>query len=281
MTKEQVAIIADEDCSYESYKKGEVKGYDNGTYLDPRDFHLMNLISSRAKKNAFKELAENMMVMAQQMDYNRASNLHIPHGFGLGGTPLNEAILAACDIVPQFRANNNLQVVNTVFLTDGEASSMSGGWGHNVIQNSKRGITVDSTKGRRNGMTEALLNYFRKATGGRCIGMFLTSCRTKRQYENVARGFFTHEELYSDYTIIDTKWAEWKKEHFFAADMGGYDEYFVIDAGTKTETVELDDLDADASFTKIRNTFAKATTGRNMSRVLMNRFTDLVATNLS
>ncbi len=281
MTKEQTAIIADEDCSWDSYKKGEIKGYDSGTYLDPRNFHLLNLISSRAKKNAFKELAENMMVMAQQMSYSADVRLDVPYNFGLGGTPLNEAILAACDIVPQFREKNNLQVVNTVFLTDGEASSMSGGWGHNVIQNSKRGITVDSDRGRRNGMTEALLNYFRLATGGRCIGMFLASAKTKRQFEGVARGFFTHEELYSDYTTIDTKWADWKKEHFFAAAMGGYDEYFVIDAGTKTTNVDLNDLDDDASFTKIRNTFAKATTGRNMSRVLMNRFTDLVATNLS
>lgn len=43
------------------------------------------------------------------------------NGFTLNGTPTNEALMALLTIVPEWKQKNNLQVVNTIILTDGEA----------------------------------------------------------------------------------------------------------------------------------------------------------------
>jgi hypothetical protein len=285
--KEYTPILATEDDRYHTeIKKGDVTAYDKGDFLDCRGFHLMNLLSSRAKKSAWKESAENLLVISEQFGRykNRGRNapripsINVPNGFGLGGTPLNEAILAACTIVPAFRDANNLQVVNTVFLTDGEASSMNGGWGHNVVRNPRTGMEAEAKAGRRRGMTETLLNYFRKQTGAKAIGMFLSSAKSKQQFARTANGFFENQYLYEN---LDTLYADWKKEHFFAGQQDGYDAYFVINAQTATINVDLDDLGDDASYAKIKNTFSKGMAGQQMSRVLLNRFVDLVATELS
>ena len=48
-------------------------------------------------------------------------------GVGLSGTPLNEAIILLNFIVPQFRKDNDLQKVNCVVLTDGDACTTAYG----------------------------------------------------------------------------------------------------------------------------------------------------------
>ena len=44
----------------------------------------------------------------------------------MGNTPLNGAIVVATDLVNQFRARNKVQVVNTIFLTDGDSDMILG-----------------------------------------------------------------------------------------------------------------------------------------------------------
>ena len=45
--------------------------------------------------------------------------------FAMGGTPLNEAVISAMKIVPEFQKKYKLQVVNAVFLTDGEGHRLN------------------------------------------------------------------------------------------------------------------------------------------------------------
>lgn len=55
--------------------------------------------------------------------------------YGLGGTPLNEAILCLDSIVKKFRNSTNAQIVNIVFFTDGAGSSF--GYTRNNSLNTK------------------------------------------------------------------------------------------------------------------------------------------------
>lgn len=45
-------------------------------------------------------------------------------GLGLGGTPLDETVWAANDVVSKFRKENNVEVMNTIFLSDGQGSQI-------------------------------------------------------------------------------------------------------------------------------------------------------------
>jgi hypothetical protein len=45
-------------------------------------------------------------------------------GLALGGTPLDETVWAANDVVSRFQKENNVEVMNTIFLSDGQGSQI-------------------------------------------------------------------------------------------------------------------------------------------------------------
>ena len=95
---------------------------------DPR-FRLIEFFSSDMNRKKFTEMAENMLVLGNY--YNQYSsgysrgyvNYHIPHRLTLGSTPLNESIMAAFKIHDDFKKKTRVDIVNTMFLTDGESNT--------------------------------------------------------------------------------------------------------------------------------------------------------------
>lgn len=83
--------------------------------IDFHHFHLTNILSSRMSHTLYVATQKGIMEIKNCGDWVAIQNCDL----GLGGTPLNNAIAAAMDIVPAFKKKNNLQVVNTIFLTDG------------------------------------------------------------------------------------------------------------------------------------------------------------------
>ena len=100
---------APDSYSKNNYKFGDIM-------LKP--FKLLNIFSSRMSAVEFL-YAANVMV---DISTSRYSYCRL---FAMGGTPLNEAVISAMKIVPEFQKKYKLQVVNTVFLTDGEGHRLS------------------------------------------------------------------------------------------------------------------------------------------------------------
>ena len=48
----------------------------------------------------------------------------MPRGFQLSSTPLNDTIICAMDLIPQFKKNAGVQKMHTVVLTDGASNSI-------------------------------------------------------------------------------------------------------------------------------------------------------------
>ena len=46
----------------------------------------------------------------------------MPNNFSLGGTPLNDTIVVAKSVIEEFRMKSRAQIVNAVFLTDGQSN---------------------------------------------------------------------------------------------------------------------------------------------------------------
>lgn len=55
--------------------------------------------------------------------YKLCSSLEVK-GLSLGGTPLDETVWAANDVVSKFQKENNVEVMNTIFLSDGQGSQI-------------------------------------------------------------------------------------------------------------------------------------------------------------
>ena len=84
--------------------------------LHIQHFSLMNLLSSKMSAAEFAEAGAALFAMGTYPG-------EIPSFMQLNSTPLNESVIAAMQIVPEFQKRNKLQIVNTVFLTDGESNN--------------------------------------------------------------------------------------------------------------------------------------------------------------
>ena len=80
----------------------------------------MNLISSRSNARDYERQCLNVWYESYQ--YSHHSMYRPTEGLSLSGTPLNEAVISLNYIIPQFKAQNDLQKVNVVILSDGEST---------------------------------------------------------------------------------------------------------------------------------------------------------------
>ena len=151
-------------------------------------FELHNWLSSSMNKVQFNRCASNMLEVASRLGgYNRLGELD------LGGTPLNEALVAMNSIIPAFQKQNNVQITNLVVLTDGDSTGHpcsyhytgdfeenENGWKNNGYDYNrgvtaiKRGNKVTEIDGRQD-ETSALCQILREDHGCQVIGMYLAS----------------------------------------------------------------------------------------------------------
>ena len=243
---------------------------DCDTDATPHDFQLYNFLSSRMNKREFATALQNLWVLTCDQGYTRHSRT--PNCLGLGCTPLNEAIVCAMQQVPEFQSQNGIQIVNTVFLTDGEghglvreAWSRSQGKSFIVDKKSKKQYEVGLNSVCSRGQTDALLNMLRDRTGTNLVGVRLHDAKNIN---------------FMKYHVEDVEFAalqkQYKKDNFILLD-SAYDEYFLVKGNLKVETDALENLDDDASYAKIKNAFIKGGSRKKASRVIANRMVDIFA----
>ena len=109
----------EENYDYDSKKKSTASNY-----LDASNFSLLHFVSSSMSMKQMTKAMSNMMQVTMTYGSSSYDSYYMVNPcLRLNGTPLNECILAATDIVNLFRNQYKLQVVSSIFLTDGEAGS--------------------------------------------------------------------------------------------------------------------------------------------------------------
>lgn len=231
-------------------------------------FALLNLFSSRMKKNEFEAAIPQCFALARSQAWSGKDLPTVGREFGLGGTPLNEALLAAIDIVPEFRKNNNVQIVNAVFLTDGSGNGMHVPYNGTLkIKGDRIGTRVDQKNA-----TNLLTKMLQDRTGAKVINFFLADW-TPNKFERSSYQYFrNHDKMYAG---LET----WKSDNYAIAtsDSMGWDEQYLVRT-VKVDTSDAMDAVKDTDTTaKKKNAFLKSMRGRSTSRVVLNRFIDLIA----
>lgn len=278
--------------------------------LTPQNLSLLNFVSSSMSMKEMVRAYENMLLLTK--NYPEISYCGqvgtTPRVLSLNGTPLEEAILAANEIVKRFRATNKLQVVNTIFLTDGMGSPMFNfnslyGYGATDTISGKtfvidkkhkksydvgrlldlEGKSPDKCKKTygilRSASFHFLLKLHKMLTGSNTIGFYVNSTVTF----NTPYAVSTFVDIFGGNVdrLLKLK-KQWKDEGFIVADpktqMNGYDEMYVIrGSALDLETSEeMENLDAGISVAKIRNAFRKQLKSSAISRNLLNKFIDMV-----
>jgi len=248
------------------------------------NFSLLNILSSSMKNATYRKFANDLLQVAEAYQpyvnhrRNYKSNF-ICDNMKLGGTPLNATIQVASNVVNDFRKRTRSEIVNVIFLTDGEDSSTL--WTDNELGRSQRigpsdfrSVSYiedkDSAKTYRvsdKGVTPTLLEILKDRTGCNLIGFYILP-KSKRYFQNAMSRF--------NMMMTDDKYKQFRNEKFFSVNGYGYSEYFLIPGGDdlSTEDDSLSDIlgeAKDVSARKLKGAFLKMNQNRLTNRVLLSK----------
>ena len=227
------------------------------------NFSLIELFSDKMKKSDWDRMGEFLMCIG---DYNNHYNY--PGMLHLGGTPLNESIVAAMKVASEFRKANGVDVLNSIWITDGGDGDPFRGRKGTVQQRETGRVWSWDTEQETAYGTDMLFRIYKDLAGGNLIGIFLDSKKS------IERNLY-----YGETKNVEKILENFKKNGFIEKEHKGYDTYFLMDKkiAVYTSSDKMDALPEDASTTRVINAFRKDLGKRTMSRPLLNTFTDKIA----
>lgn len=249
-------------------------------------FCMVNLLSSRMTNIEFDHAMKMMNWAGIRYNHAKIKKLNMvglvpsaPDEFSMSSTPLNQAMIVALKLIPLFRKKYNLQIVNTVFMTDGDGDSF---YHRKSIGDNEKYCLYDSQTGmsyeyshRSHDLTQALTQMIKDRTGCNLIHFHLETCR---KAENAGYRYFTGDENEEQKQKINKMYDD--EGFFVATKKSNFDEVFVIKSTTEIEFGFDEDEFLESkkkSFTSLKSAFLKMNDRRITSRVMLNRFIDMIS----
>jgi hypothetical protein len=278
------AFSAEHDDSYrQQFKSGDIV---------LRNFKLLNILSSKMTAAEFTYAGAALVQMAQPR-YGWK-----PHWFQKGGTPLNEAVISAMTIVPEFQKQYKLQIVNTVFLTDGEGHSNREVMyldNKNIPREGTSNAEIDWNSPEWNASRQLVVRdpitkhqEYTDNAGGRDLTAVYIKMLKARTNCNIV-GFYVlagrelSRELYhywrnTSSMVHDKLRLEFRKNKSLTVTNAGFDEYYLLRSeGLDTdEDVEFE-VKENATTRGLVSAFSKFAGNRLSNRVVLNRFIGMIS----
>jgi len=208
----------------------------------------------------------------------------------MSSTPLNEAIIAAHDMIADFKKETGKEKINAIFLTDGGAdlnqkyfsideNEVKGRWSshkekkHFVIRDRKtKRIINDNPRPDHSGLTSGLLSNLAIRHKINVIGFHITDRRTINSSINYEFG-------YGDRGVKMKSFCT--KNGYVGLKEAGYNTYFLVNDKALDKAAEFcePDRNADGSVAKgkLRTQFRKFTSARKVNKMMLNEFVSIVA----
>ena len=271
-------------------------------------FNLLQIATSKGNRAAFNDMLLGLIILRGHFNhYGRYGNpsdavsyFRIPGNMGLGGTPLNEAVMASIPVINRFRAENRLQIVNSVFLTDGCGSDMSDAWNHDepiyrrwgnngstIVRDRKsRKEFILGNYGSPDSQIAVLLNIVRIRTGVKIVNFYVANPRPNA---------FKGEYLDSVPTTSDSRYPSDEEKASASAALKtaraeggvviedsiyGWDHHYLLMGGESLGVSGDEGLDESLVGAKkgtLKRAFAKSSTGKLRNRVVLRKFTEMIA----
>ena len=269
----------------------KIASYKTNDMIISQHTKLLNLFSSRMRNRELTDAYENVLMIADAFS-NRYSYYYsssyqyygLPNNYNLGGTPLDDTIIMSKSIIEEFKIRTKAQIVNAVFLTDGQSNRN----GHyldstNVVRGfDRRALHIDdkasrsrtypvSDKGQQKQATDILLEALKNSLGVNLLGFFLLSGSGRRVSGNL--GY-----IMSSYPT-EVELSQFRKDKFLIDKGTSYDELYILNVkGLEIDEVDhFDSVAAGSSKAEIRKALKKNTKNKLKNRVLLNAFIEKVA----
>ena len=284
-----------------------------GSNLAFRYTHIFELVNSSMKRDKFelacRELKAQAFLRADNNGGSGSMAFSNQRYEVMNGTPLNETIVIAHEIVKRFKARHRVQKMNTIFLTDGDACTCVFDTNDDDAAHRKLTQVPDWKCGHlipingRNimfrthdklSLYSALIENLRITCGTTVIGFFVANYRSDykstaisamRYAEKTAQGILPWPAANE---LFQKKSREARKEKCMMI-LGGfnYDAYFVFDSkngldinddGEEFSSNVVSESFSDVSSqNRLAKEFTKFTSEKKLSRVFLNKFAGIIA----
>lgn len=267
------------------------------------DVYLREYLNSSMKKSDFNMCLNNIVTMIEALKSKHL--MSVPHrAESLGNTPLTEAMIALKPFVKQFKKNNNLDIINTVIVHDGDADPINS---FHVEQSNiaiipskqnvylmdkkeKVQIKVESDKhyyySFDDGIKNAVFEWYKKTTGSKIVGFFIVGKGQEAKRNFCIRYVNKNRENLSQITgnkdlrsilyreeIVKILYEDLKKNKFVESFNKSYDSFYMI-PGEKDLHIEDEELEVTGKVTKnkLKTAFTKLNRKKQTNRVLVSKF---------
>jgi len=282
-----------------NYKYGFSSGCftENVRDMQCSEVYLREMINSKMSNAEFSKSVKNILCLmdAWAHRYGAVGKFLRPQCDSLSNTPMSEALIAMQPIIKEFRRVNNLDIVNTTIVHDGDADSLI--WFHNtdgdkktyfsttqqnVFLVDKKNKVQVNLKATEDDVREGICEWLQKTTGTKIVGFYLTPMPNAKAA--LKRRLFTDElnKIRSDYYQANELFVKYvkqlKKEKYLESKNTGYDSFYILPAGSDLsvddESFEVSGKVTTSTLTKA---FMKFNKSRQINRVLVSRFITQIA----
>ena len=270
---------------YDVYDVEKIPGF----FKVDETFNLMNLFTHKTNGRDLEQQMINIFRIAAHFSCRNWSGYlyQYPNRLSLSGTPLNEAIISLHQIIPQFKTQNEVQKVQCVVLTDGEANALKyykefptrkSESGEPYIGLNSPYYNEITLRDRKLGKTYAFTGEFTQFTN-----VMLENLRDNFPNTNLigirvldGRDASSFIRRYYGGNGYYDKLQEWKKNKSFSIDGSGYQKYFGLSSTALSSDSEFE-VKEDATKAQIKSAFKKSLNSKKMNKRVLGEFVDLVA----
>jgi hypothetical protein len=314
------------DCTDAHAEDNKINRYNNRTNdypcFDTKDgdlsfsnMFLREYLSSKMNNREFSNAIRNMVLLMKSYEGGRyVRHVGRPATEHLSNTPMIQAIVAVSGIMKEFRKRNNLDLSSLVIVHDGDADSVNRyqqttmrhdnltgqmkpvsnrmgfdpRWVNAIVidKNAKFSKRIDH---ENEGMTEVVLDWFRKSCDSKVFGFFLASTQS-RGLKNALYWRYVFEdgttfqdmrakgqnfEMYEKQNELAKKF---RTEKYLVSNKPGYNSFYLIAGGSDLNTND-EEIEVTGKVTagKLKNAFMKYNKKRAVNRVLVSKFIQGIA----
>ena len=244
-------------------------------------FKLLEFFSSRQNKKSLEKSLQYVYMQAFAMNSHR---MNYVQEYGLGGTPLGEAVLCSRLVVEQIRRVERVDKVNVVCLTDGESNPLSAilpAYYDNelrtrqlsnhttyVLRDPKTGY-VRQLKPSPYLTTKEIVSFFKEITDFNWIGIRIC---TKNELKRSLRILDWEESTRMEH--------QWTKQKFASSQLLGYTEAFFMPIqgmGDGTQDLEVKQKGEVATRAELNRAFKKHMGSKMTNKTVLNKFVEQIA----
>ena len=268
-------------------------------------------LNSTMRTSDYNNALKNLLLLKKAWEsYKNSGSLYndrvyVPDFENLTNTPLTQAMYVMGYIVPEFKKQNNLDLVNLVVVHDGDAdmtnrevalddpfsSNKDRPYGkylefdnaYVLTDKKNRYSSIYNIRGEKS-MYQIVCDWFKQTTNSKIVGFYLVPPTTRyvrdavaRQYVSSKTSSYGHTARYlSDDELQIVK--QFRKDKLLISKKPGYDDFYLI-LGGKDLTVQNEDIEVTGKVTsaKLKSAFLKMNKGKQVNRVLVSKFIEKIA----